>query len=690
MPVLDNRAQMIDGQNDFSGGMVDLPNAPANSYKFARNVEIRDSRLTTRRSVKAAYPKLGALAIGFYFNQDNYKLNDETHTGFWFPFSFANEVLGVGALQGAASIRAASWTERRFIICLSGSIYVIGDGYSDKIPTAYTIGLKDRAYFIQAANKVYLFLGEQTTEEPRRPMVWDFGGDGFVAIPAPGVKVEAEGVEGDPDYKPPIMWDAAPAGRRPVYHIGRLWMWINSDEVAASDILDFNNWDLTLRRYAINFGDGNRGTALHPMGRNEILACKTRSISILSNLNDAELANISRLSLSDTVGVVSEGGICSDGSQAWFMSYEGIWYLFRNEYGQLQLGPSPISLPVQSLIDRINWAEASKIDSVVHDNYVLFAVPLDGSPENNAVIVYDRLLRTFVGLWDGEMMRLNRFIVKDDKLHFVTHEGRIKVMFCDDYYDSVAPADDFHRYDYNVAYYPGRIITYEGRQWRCIKKNKVYDSYDPGDPTQPERPKVTTYEPNAGNVITQPSTTDDQPQEVVVADRAGEYWQEVTNPSEYVQIVTELITRNLSHSDQATDKKAGVCEVVFSHLSPRITLSVIDEDPRSEQTIHEGVTYNRLAYDTDNRADWDPTNINLDFDHPDRQDYDLYIPAEGGIYMTDSGLEVFARETHSLRWIPFSVNERGCHYRIVNDRGHIAVRSFAATATPTRFANRER
>lgn len=690
MPVLDNRAQIIDGQNDFSGGMVDLPKAPPNSYKFARNVEIRDSRLTTRRAVKAAYPKLGALTVGFFFNQDNYKLNDDAHNGFWFPFSFANEVLGVGNLQGSATIRSADMTERRFIICLDGKVFVIGDGYSDKIPTVYTINVNDRAYFVQAANRVYLFLGPSENSESRLPMVWDFGGDGFVPVPEPSVKIEAAGTEGDPDYQAPIMWDAAPAGRNPVYHLGRLWVWINKDEVVASDILDFNNWDLTLRRYAINFGDGNSGTALHPMGRNELLACKTRSISILSDLNDPELANIKRFSLSDNIGVVSEGAICSDGSQAWFMSYEGIWYLFRNEFGQLQMSQAPISLPVQPLIDRINWAAAAQIDSAIHENYVMFAVPLDGSLENNAIFVFDRLLRVFVGLWDGEMVRLKKFLAKDDKMYFVNQEGRIKQMFCDDYYDSQAPADDFAAYDFDTVYYPGRVITYGQRQWLCLKKNKLYDVYNPGDISEPERPRVTTYEPNAGIVVTVPVYTADEPEQVVVADTAGAYWQEVTDPSQHVQIVTELITRNIHHNDEATDKRAGICEVVVSHLSPRINLSVIDEDPRSEQVIYNQITYDRLKYDTDNRSDWNPGNSNLDFNYPDRQDYDLFIPPTGGIYMDQTGLEVFARETHSLRWIPFSVNERGANYRIYNDRGHIAVRSLVVTATPTRFANRER
>lgn len=643
MPMPYNNQQTLDLQQDWSGGMNELPNAPQNTYTYGRNIEIRNGRAATRRAVKATYPRLGALAVGFYFNQENYKSNDAGHTGFWFDFDFAREVNGTGSVQGSAVIKKFEWPDSRFIYCVNGEVFVVSDGFSTFVPTRYTIDSDETVYFVQAANKVYLF--RDGDEDDLYPMVWDFSSAGFVAVPAPDEQSSG------------LSWDSAPQGRNPVYHLGRLWVWVNDDEIVASDILSFNNWDTSLRNYAVNYGDGNKGTAITPMGRNELLVCKDRSISILSNLSDPELENIARYTMSQNIGVVGEGAIASDGSQAWIMSYDGIYYIFRNEYGQLQMSNAPISLGIQSLIDRINWPQAHKIHAATDENYVLFSVPMDGSTENNAMIVYDRLLRVFVGIWDGELVRAKQFMLRDGELHFITPEGRIKQFFCDDYVDSQTPDEDFPPYSSTEWYYAGRIVEDEGRVWKCLKRNKTV-STDDGT--------VTTHAPEE-----------------------GDYWTEVSDAYAEANIVTQITTRFLNFGDDTSDKDVDAVELVFSHINPKLSVYREDEDPYDTDSIYSDITYDKTKYDVDGKADWVESNTNLDHDTPDRQDYDVRIP-ETGIYMDTGGIYVFAHEHHSLRWVPWSVNQRASRYRIINTLGRIELKHLAVLGSHTAFANRER
>lgn len=652
MPLKDTQQQVVDAQQDFSGGMIDMPGTPPNTYRFGRNIEIRNGRAVTRRGVRATYQKYTGVTVGFYFNQENKEYTDATHTGFWFPFQFAKSIFA-GRVQGAAVVKHSSWPDHRFIVCVGGVIFTITDVVAKGIGTVEEIEDTEDVYFVQAANKVYLFRGSD-----KAPMVWDFGAQGFQYIPSPGVKVEATGTEGEDDYVAPIYWDEAPSGRTPIYHLGRLWVWVNDDEVVASDILDFNNWDTALRRYAISYGDGDVGTALHPIGRNEILACKKRSISILSNLNDPDLENIARYNLSSNIGVVGERAIVSDGSQAWFMAYDGIYYMFRNEYGQLQIGNTPISLPVKSLIDRINWDLSDGICAGLHENYVMFGVPLDGADHNNAIIVYDRQLGVFVGVWDGLMITPSMFLAKDRTMHFVTKDGLIKTMFAETYADSLSPADDFPNYDPDQVYTEGMIVAdANGDLKRCLQRNRYYNS-------------------------------DTQTEDTIGTDNT-DYWEAVTDAWPDVQITTEIITRNLNHADVATDKHASVCELVYGHLSPTVSVEFLDEDPHGDAVIHSGITYDRTKYTVIGKDDWDQTNDNLDFNTPDREDYDLFLTSDG-FYMGDSGITFWDLEGSSLRWIPFRVNERSCAYRVTSTTGKVEIRALVVLGTMTKFASRER
>jgi hypothetical protein len=85
-----------------------------------------------------------------------------------------------------------------------------------------------------------------------------------------------------------------------------------------------------------------------------------------------------------------------------FMAQDGVRSLQRMQAaaGQWQLS-APLSQPVQRYIDRINWNYASEIVAGSYREFVFFAVPLDSSAVNDAVLVFNTRLGKWMGCWTG-------------------------------------------------------------------------------------------------------------------------------------------------------------------------------------------------------------------------------------------------------------------------------------------------
>ncbi len=58
------------------------------------------------------------------------------------------------------------------------------------------------------------------------------------------------------------------------------------------------------------------------------------------------------------------------------------------------------------MIDRINWNAASGAVAWAHENRVCFAVPLDGAPINNAILVFSTLANAWAGYDVGDAVKV--------------------------------------------------------------------------------------------------------------------------------------------------------------------------------------------------------------------------------------------------------------------------------------------
>jgi len=183
------------------------------------------------------------------------------------------------------------------------------------------------------------------------------------------------------------------------------------DLVAASDFLNYTRYQPVLSSFRINQGSEDKLVALWKFDASTILCFKESSVyavrNIYGNMADIFLDEISR-----GYGLKSAKAVVSVGRDVWFLSDQrGVVSLSLSESGKMQGLDVPISEPIQSVIDRINWPYAHNAAAAWHNNKYYLAVPLDGSTTNNKILVYDFRNQAWSGYDEsGEIDGLTDFV----------------------------------------------------------------------------------------------------------------------------------------------------------------------------------------------------------------------------------------------------------------------------------------
>lgn len=180
------------------------------------------------------------------------------------------------------------------------------------------------------------------------------------------------------------------------------------DSIAVSNLLSFGNgqWNLATRSFRVGSGDGDPITALYSIQGITLAVFKANSIWLVNTDPTQEPANFQASTdpeaLAFGVGCVGKRAVCGVANDVFFMAQDGVRSLQRMQAaaGQWQLS-APISQPVQQYINRINPAQRQNIQAISYKEFVLFAIPLDASPVNNAVLVFNTRLNAWMGCWTG-------------------------------------------------------------------------------------------------------------------------------------------------------------------------------------------------------------------------------------------------------------------------------------------------
>lgn len=154
--------------------------------------------------------------------------------------------------------------------------------------------------------------------------------------------------------------------------------------------------------FRVGIGDSDKIVALQPYKDFRLCVLKDHSIFIVNaDPTQSDISNWAIQQVTDKVGCVAEKSAVNVGNDIVFLARDGIRTV-SNLFQQEQIGTSsPLSSPIEDIIERINWAHAHKAVATHWKGQYILSVPLDEAIEPNACIVYNVNSGRWLGTWTG-------------------------------------------------------------------------------------------------------------------------------------------------------------------------------------------------------------------------------------------------------------------------------------------------
>jgi hypothetical protein len=256
-------------------------------------------------------------------------------------------------------------------------------------PAGETITTQDGCDVVTAVDNVYISRGWS-----KRPLVWDLN-----------VTITALPVSPSSGHKFPNCTGMLYYANRMIvlgkYHAETNTL-RNYDTISVSNFLDFQEWD-ALDAFTINNGSNDQVVGVAPWTLNEFLVFMRNSIFYINTGGDRYVSGdgLSATSyiktLATDIGCSARKSVVQAGGGVFFLSDNGIYFLQPQpasaESMKLLTMADPISSPIDDVIQRINRTYAHRAVATYWNNRYYLAVPLDSSVDNNAILVYNFILK---------------------------------------------------------------------------------------------------------------------------------------------------------------------------------------------------------------------------------------------------------------------------------------------------------
>ena len=304
----------------------------------------------------------------------------------------------VGALIGQTIYGVGTYIDsngQELIICVvTNGLYTYNpqtETLSAKVnfPAGETITTQDGCDVVTAVDKAYISRGWS-----KRVLVWDLG-TGITAIPTS-----------------PSSGHKFPNSTGLFYYCNRMVALgkhhaesntlRNYDTVSVSNFLDFSEWD-AIDAFSINNGGNDQVIGVSAWTLNEFLVFMRNSIFYINTGTDRYISGdgLSATSqiktLATDIGCSARKSVVQAGGGVFFLSDNGVYFLQPQpasaESMKLLTMADPISAPIDDVIQRINRNYAYRAIATYWNNRYYLAVPLDSSVDNNAILVYNFILR---------------------------------------------------------------------------------------------------------------------------------------------------------------------------------------------------------------------------------------------------------------------------------------------------------
>lgn len=303
----------------------------------------------------------------------------------------------IGALVGQTLYGVGTYinsTGQEIIICVvTDGLYAYNPQtaiLSAKInfPAGETITTQDGCDVVAGTDKVIISRGFS-----KRPLVWDIGVT-VTAMPAAGAGHEFPSCESILYYANRFIVTGKHHAEPNVLR--------NNDTVSVSNFLDYQHFD-ALDAFTINNGSNDRIVGVSPWTLNEFLVFMRNSIFYVGvgtsrYVSGEALSNDSYVrTLATDIGCSSKKSVVQANGGVIFLSDNGVYFLQPQQSSaesmKLLTMADPISAPIDDIIQRINRTYAYRAVATYWNNRYYLAVPLDASVDNNAILVYNFILR---------------------------------------------------------------------------------------------------------------------------------------------------------------------------------------------------------------------------------------------------------------------------------------------------------
>ena len=299
----------------------------------------------------------------------------------------------------------------------AGSVGFYAQGHTSRTVSlgGATIAFNTQATILQANNYVYIFRGSDA-----KPLYWNGDWNStFAEVP---------------DTTLPSSFNSIPNSNQATYYQNRLWVKDGKDEIAASDVLAFTDYDPLANEFNLNTGNSDYVVATFPFGQNSLIGFKNKSVLLLQNV-EGSLSDVTVTEVTRQVGLIGINAVCSIGPDLAYASNRNINLLtLTSTNNSLQHKTLPLSTKIRKIMDRVNWEYGYKISMGYWNNRLYVALPLDNSQFCNTVVVYNFITDNWYGEWSFSStmnMCIQGWQVVDylglQRLHAITEDGRIFV-----------------------------------------------------------------------------------------------------------------------------------------------------------------------------------------------------------------------------------------------------------------------
>ena len=202
------------------------------------------------------------------------------------------------------------------------------------------------------------------------------------------------------------------------------------DEIIASDILDPDTYDVIGGQFKVTGGSNDFVVGIKAFTEDRVMVMCRRSIHQLTGASGS-LSDIGMNVVTEDLGCAARNTIVQIANRLLFLSDKGVYGLEFFDQFNLRGNEIPLSDPIQPYIDRINQRFIDRAVAAYFDNRYWIAVPLDGSPENNYIFVYNFLNKGWesVDRVDSLQFNVRDMLIgregEENRLYITTSEGGV-------------------------------------------------------------------------------------------------------------------------------------------------------------------------------------------------------------------------------------------------------------------------